>query len=81
MTLYVDTNAAMLFAASNPMTPQQRLDFLAAAVRLYLDRPGCNIPARQTALARLRWAVEQATAPDEIQAGQDRDAARADPPG
>lgn len=81
MTLQVDTNAALLFAANSSMNLQQRLDFLAAAVRLYLDRPGCNIPARQTALARLCWAVEQATAPDEIPVGGVCDAAPEDPAG
>lgn len=42
------------------LTPEQALSLLAGEVERYLDRPGCNIPARQTAFARLRWALEQA---------------------
>ena len=40
----------------------QHLDILALVgeVRRYLERPGCNIPARQTAMARLRWAADRA---------------------
>jgi len=37
-----------------------RLLALVGEVRRYLERPGCNIPARQTAMARLRWAADQA---------------------
>lgn len=33
---------------------------LITAVEHYLDNPGCNLPAQQTAKARLRWAVESA---------------------
>jgi hypothetical protein len=31
---------------------------LAREVQRYIDNPGCNIPARTTALRRLRWALE-----------------------
>ena len=41
-------------------TAPQALALLAGAVRRYLDGPGCNEPARRTAFARLRWAVDQA---------------------
>lgn len=35
-----------------------RTEFLAGAVERYLDNPGCNVPARQSAQRRLRWAME-----------------------
>ena len=34
---------------------------LTAAINRYCDNPGCNIPARSTALAKLRWAAEEAS--------------------
>ena len=33
---------------------------LVAAIEGYCDRPGCNIPARTTALTKLRWAATEA---------------------
>lgn len=39
---------------------RKALAFLAQAIEHYLDNPGCNIPARNTALARLRWAMDEA---------------------
>lgn len=42
------------------MTTEQRLALLAREVERYLDNPGCNVPARQNAQRRLRWALEQA---------------------
>lgn len=38
------------------------LGALARAVGNYLDHPGCNNPARATAMAKLRWAMEQSQA-------------------
>ena len=35
--------------------------FLVRAIDSYHDNPGCNIPARQTALRKLKWASEEAT--------------------
>lgn len=32
---------------------------LVRAVEGYLDNPGCNNPAKATAMAKLRWAMEQ----------------------
>ncbi len=34
--------------------------FLTAAINRYCDNPGCNIPARATALGKLRWSAEEA---------------------
>lgn len=31
---------------------------LAREVQRYIDNPGCNIPARTTALRRLQWALD-----------------------
>lgn len=33
--------------------------FLAREVERYLDSPGCNVPARQQATRRLRWALDK----------------------
>lgn len=38
---------------------EERVRFLVRAIEQYCDNPGCNIPARQTALAKLRWAAEE----------------------
>lgn len=32
---------------------------LRAAIGRYLDKPGCNIPAQQTAMAKLRFEMER----------------------
>lgn len=32
---------------------------LVGAIDRYCDNPGCNIPARKTALTRLRWAADE----------------------
>lgn len=58
--------AFMSTADANNMTADEKLRLLAGAVARYLENPGCNIPARQAALARLAWALQQA-APHEIQ--------------
>lgn len=49
------------------MSEQEQIQQLEAKVRLlvnaietYCDNPGCNIPARQTALTKLRWAADEA---------------------
>jgi hypothetical protein len=31
---------------------------LMRSINEYCDNPGCNIPSRQTALRKLRWAAE-----------------------
>lgn len=36
-----------------------KLDVLRAAVERYLERPGCNINSKRTAMQRLRWALEE----------------------
>lgn len=36
------------------------LQFLLREVRGYLEKPGCNQPARVTAMTRLQWAVDEA---------------------
>lgn len=36
-----------------------KLALLRAAVRLYLEKPGCNVNSRATAMVRLRHALEQ----------------------
>lgn len=47
------------------MTPEEAEQLQAAAAALaravegYLDRPGCNAVSRQTAMAKLRWALDQ----------------------
>ena len=33
--------------------------FLAREVSRYLDKPGCNVPSRQQAMERLRWALDK----------------------
>ena len=35
------------------------VNFLKQSIVNYLDHPGCNNPARGTAMAKLRWAAEQ----------------------
>ena len=42
---------------------REKVAFLVRAIESYLDSPGCNIPARNTALAKLRWAAEEAKKP------------------
>lgn len=42
---------------------QDALRALILAVEGYLDHPGCNNPARATAMRKLRWAMEQARNP------------------
>lgn len=61
MLIYADSSAAVFLCrtASDAMTDAERVRLLVAAVERYLEAPGCNIPARQTAIARLRWALEQ----------------------
>jgi hypothetical protein len=39
---------------------QTVVNLLKQAILNYLDHPGCNNPARATAMAKLRWAAEQA---------------------
>lgn len=39
---------------------QEALSSLAASLENYLDHPGCNNPARATAMAKLRWAMDEA---------------------
>lgn len=39
---------------------QTTVNFLRQAIINYLDHPGCNNPARATAMRKLRWAAEQA---------------------
>lgn len=34
--------------------------FLLGEVERYIEKPGCNQPARVTAMERLKWAVEEA---------------------
>lgn len=34
--------------------------FLAAEVMRYVERPGCNVQARATAMTRLMWSLEEA---------------------
>lgn len=41
------------------MTEAEKLAFLQAAVRRYLDNPGCNNGSRVTAIAKLTWALEE----------------------
>lgn len=36
------------------------LAVLVASVNNYLDHPGCNNPAKATAMAKLRWAMDEA---------------------
>lgn len=45
------------------MAPTPQINALRAlifAVNDYLEHPGCNNPARATAMAKLRWAMKQA---------------------
>lgn len=39
--------------------PNPKLEELQRAVERYLDAPGCNNNSRVTALAKLRWALEE----------------------
>lgn len=39
---------------------EEKVRFLINAIENYCDKPGCNIPARNTALAKLRWAADEA---------------------
>jgi len=39
---------------------QEKVRFLITAIENYCDNPGCNIPARNTALGKLRWAADEA---------------------
>lgn len=39
---------------------KEALAVLIASVENYLDHPGCNIPAKATAMAKLRWAADEA---------------------
>jgi hypothetical protein len=55
------------------MTDKERADALAVLVRTlvgainrYCDNPGCNIPARTTALLKLRWFAEEAAKKVEV---------------
>lgn len=42
------------------MTIAEALAFLIQQVEGYLDRPGCNEPAKATAMNKLRWALDEA---------------------
>lgn len=37
----------------------QKLAALRAEVERFLKKPGCNVPQRQHAMARLMWALEE----------------------
>jgi hypothetical protein len=39
---------------------EEKVRFLITAIENYCDKPGCNIPARNSALAKLRWAADEA---------------------
>lgn len=39
---------------------EEKVRFLVTAIENYCDKPGCNIPARNSALAKLRWAADEA---------------------
>jgi cell division protein FtsB len=39
---------------------EEKVRMLIRAIENYIDNPGCNIPARNTALAKLRWAADEA---------------------
>lgn len=43
----------------------EQLEALQEAVEDYLDKPGCNIPARNRAVARLRHALERSRTHDD----------------
>lgn len=47
--------------AETDMVTRHKLVALRIEVARYLDKPGCNVPQRQKAMERLRWALEQAT--------------------
>lgn len=36
------------------------LTSLITSIETYLDHPGCNNPAKATAMAKLRWAMDEA---------------------
>jgi len=48
------------------METRDKLVALIAAVRRYLENPGCNIQAKQKAMIRLAWALEQAEKDEEL---------------
>ena len=41
-------------------TYHDALSSLVTSVNTYLDHPGCNNPAKATAMAKLRWAMDEA---------------------
>jgi len=41
------------------LTESEKLAALQAAVLRYLENPGCNNNSKITALAKLRWALEE----------------------
>lgn len=42
------------------LTYRDPLASLTVSVGVYLDHPGCNNPAKATAMAKLRWAMDEA---------------------
>jgi len=45
------------------MSEDLRLIALQAAVERYLAEPGCNNGSRQTAIAKLQWALDESKKP------------------
>jgi hypothetical protein len=39
---------------------EEQVRLLIQAIERYTDNPGCNIPARKTAITKLLWSAEQA---------------------
>lgn len=63
--LHVESEARQRRALMTPEAEQiqkleEKVRFLITAIENYCDKPGCNIPARNTALAKLRWAADEA---------------------
>lgn len=51
------------------MDTEAKLAFLQACVERYLEAPGCNNSSRVTALAKLRWALDESKKPTEGENG------------
>jgi hypothetical protein len=58
--LYESKKVAMPTEAERIQQLEQKVRLLVHAIETYCDNPGCNIPARTTAIAKLRWAADEA---------------------
>ena len=54
-----ELRALLVNLLAEAASSNSNVNFLKQSIVNYLDHPGCNNPARGTAMAKLRWAAEQ----------------------